>query len=199
MWKKPAASSPDAWACRNSRHLGVPWLGRGAGLRPALRRVRRMVEAPTPVAEASKFALDSGVAPCRVLVGEAQDQDGEFLGDRWASGPGGLLFPLPAQQSAVPGQERAGGDEAVMAQPGREVSGEGGEHGAVRPRQVRPGAQLAPQHRDLVAQCEELNVLGILRPGQQQDQSEEPDEDQVEHTQRHRVAACHDHLEPQTP
>jgi hypothetical protein len=166
-----------------------------------------MVEAPTrastapggSVDAAAQFALDSGVAPCGVLVGEAQDEGGEFPGDRWASGPGGFLFPFPPEQSAVPGHEGAGGDETVAAQSAREVAGEGGEHGAVRPRQVRPGAQLAPQHRDLVAQCEELNVLGILRPGQQQDQSEEPDEDQVEHRQRHRVAACHDHLEPQTP
>src|SRR5258708_4261946 len=84
------------------------------------------------------------------------------------------------RESAVPGQEGAGGDEAVAAQPGRQVPGEGGEHGAVRPRQVRPGAELSAQYRDLVAQHEDLDILGILRPRQQQEQSEQPDEDQVE-------------------
>jgi hypothetical protein len=90
-----------------------------------------------------------------------------------------------------------GGDEAVAAQCARQAPGEGGEHGAVRPRQARPGAELSTQHRDLVAQHEDLDVLGILRPRQQQEQSEEPDEDQVEHAKRHAIRACHDHLETQ--
>jgi hypothetical protein len=47
-WKKSAASRPEAWARRNARHVGPPaGLRRGAGPRPALRRMRRMVEAPT--------------------------------------------------------------------------------------------------------------------------------------------------------
>jgi hypothetical protein len=57
-----------------------------------------------------------------------------------------------------------GGDQAVATQPAREVPGEGGEHSAVRPCQVRPCDELSSQYRDFVAQCEELNVLGILRP-----------------------------------
>ena len=59
------------------------------------------------VAEASQFALDEGAAPGRILAGQAQDECGEFLGDRRASGPGGFLFPFPPQESAVPGQEGA--------------------------------------------------------------------------------------------
>jgi hypothetical protein len=134
-----------------------------------------------------------------VLVGEARDEGGEFFGDRRASGPGGFLSPLRAEESAVPGQKGAGGDEAVAAQSARQVPGEGGEHGAVRPRQVRPGAELSTKDRDLVAQHEDLDVLGLLRPRQQQEQeqSEQPAEDQAEHTQRHAAGACHDHLEPQ--
>jgi hypothetical protein len=97
-------------------------------------------------------------------VQPSQGQSGEFFGDRRTSGPDGFLFPFPAEESAVPGQEGARGDEAVAAQAAREVPGEGGEHGAVRPRQARPGAELPAQYRDFVAQCEELNVLGIVRP-----------------------------------
>jgi hypothetical protein len=130
-------------------------------------------------------------------VGEAQDEGGEFLGERRASGPGGFLLPFPPEQSAVPGHEGAGGYQAVAAQPAREVPGEGCEHGSVRPRQARPDTDLPTQHRDLVAQRKELNVLGLLRARQQQEQSEQPDEDQVQHAQRHAVRACHDHLELQ--
>ncbi|WP_245791815.1 hypothetical protein [Actinacidiphila rubida] len=54
--------------------------------------------------------------------------------------------------------------QAVMAQPVRQVPGEGGEHGAVRPRQMWPGAELSTKDRDFVAQHEKFNVLGILRP-----------------------------------
>lgn len=99
-------------------------------------------------------------------MGQAQDEGGEFLGDRWGSGSGGSLVPLPAQQAAVPRQKGARGDEAVAAQPVGEVLGEGCEHGAVRPRQARPDAELPTQHED-------LDVLGVHRPRQQQEQSEQ--------------------------
>ncbi|MDL5199532.1 recombinase family protein [Streptomyces sp. ALI-76-A] len=62
---------------------------------------------------------------------------------------------------------------------------EGGEHCAVRPGEVWSDAELAAQHRVLVAQREQLGVLGLLRAGEQQEQSEESEEDQVEH------ALCH--------
>ncbi|MFC4034705.1 hypothetical protein ACFO3J_25020 [Streptomyces polygonati] len=86
----------------------------------------------------------------------------------------------------------------MTTQPARQVLAEGGEHGAVRPHQARPGAEMSTQYRDLAAQREEFNIPGILRPRQQQEQSEEPDEDQAEHAQRHTVRTCHDHYEPQS-
>jgi hypothetical protein len=64
----------------------------------------------------------------------------------------------------VPGEQGAGGDQAVPAQPARKVPGQGGEHHAVRPREARPDAEPAAQDRDLVAQREQLDVLGLLRP-----------------------------------
>ncbi|MER5917867.1 hypothetical protein ABT124_48225 [Streptomyces sp. NPDC001982] len=39
---------------------------------------------------------------------------------------------------------------------------QGGKHHAVRPRQTRPDTELPTQHRHLVAQREQLDILGIL-------------------------------------
>ncbi|WP_164836068.1 hypothetical protein [Actinacidiphila soli] len=82
----------------------------------------------------------------------------------------------------------------MSAQPTREVPGQGGEHGALRPGQPRPDAELSAQHRILVAQREQLDVLGCIRAREQQEQCEESEEDQVEHAQRHAVRACHARL-----
>jgi hypothetical protein len=69
----------------------------------------------------------------------------------------------------------------VSTQPTREVLGKGGEHGAFRPGPPRADPELAAQHRILMAQREQLDTLGRLRPRQQKKQSEKPEEDQVEH------------------
>lgn len=68
-----------------------------------------MVEAPYSAAEAPQLALDAGRAPRGVLVGQTQDQGGELLRDRRSAGARGILLPLPAQQTSVPGQKGAGG------------------------------------------------------------------------------------------
>jgi hypothetical protein len=103
------------------------------------------------VAKAPQLALDAGRAPGRVLPGQAQDQAGELLADRRPTGACAFLLPLPAQQTSVPGQEGAGGDQAVSAQPAWQVPSQACEHGAFRPRETRPDAELAMQHRDLMA------------------------------------------------
>ena len=61
---------------------------------------------------------------------------------------------------------------------------ERGEHGPVRPLEPRSRVGTA-QNGDLVAEHEELDVLGGRRAAQQQDQPEHPHEDQVEQPQRH--------------
>jgi hypothetical protein len=98
----------------------------------------------------------------------------------------------------VPAEQGARGDQAVVAQAGRQASSERGEHRAVCPRQARPRVELPAQHRDLVAQREQLDVLGRLRARQEQEEPEEPVEDQAEHAQRHAIGACHDQPEMQS-
>ena len=63
-------------------------------------------------------------------------------------------------------------------------SDERGEHGSVRPVQPWPRVGAA-QDGDLVAQHEELDVLGGGRSGHQQEQPEHLPEDQVQQPQRH--------------
>jgi hypothetical protein len=78
----------------------------------------------------------------------------------------------------MPGQDRVRGDPAMATQCSGQPSDEGGEHGPVRPLQTRGGVGAA-QHRDLVAQHEQLDILRGRRATQQQDHSEHLLEDQI--------------------
>jgi hypothetical protein len=72
-------------------------------------------------------------------------------------GPAELIWigPLPGDQTAVPGQQRAGGNDAVVAQLAGKYTGQGGQDRSVRPSGSR-FADLTAQHRDFVAQDEDL-------------------------------------------
>jgi len=84
----------------------------------------------------------------------------------------------------MPAQDRARRDQAMATQcPGQPLD-ERGEDRPVRPVQVRSRVGAA-QHRDLVAQHEELDVLGGGRANRQQDQPEHLPEDQIQQPQRH--------------
>ena len=77
-------------------------------------------------------------------------------------------------------RNRPGGsaEEAMAAQPLGQPLDEGGEHGPVGP--VHAWSWVgATEHRDLMSQHEELDVLGGGRAAHQQDQSEHLLEDQV--------------------
>ncbi len=84
----------------------------------------------------------------------------------------------------MPAQDRVRGDQAMTTQRSGQPPNEGREDCPVCP--VHPWSWVgAAQDRDLVAQHEELNVLGGGRATQQQDQPEHPPEDQVQEPQRH--------------
>ena len=84
----------------------------------------------------------------------------------------------------MPAQDRVRSDQAMATQCAGQPPDEGGEHGSVRPVQAWSWIGAA-QDGDLVAQHEELDVLGGGRAAHQQDQSEHLPEDQVEQPQRH--------------
>ena len=84
----------------------------------------------------------------------------------------------------MPAQDRVRGDQAMATQRSGQPPHEGGEHGPVRPVQAWSWVGAA-QDGDLVAQHEELDVLGGGRAAHQQDQPEHLPEDQVQQPQRH--------------
>ena len=84
----------------------------------------------------------------------------------------------------MPAQDRVRGDQAMATQCAGQPPDEGGEHGPVRPVQAWSWVGAA-QDGDLVAQHEELDVLGGGRAAHQQDQPEHLPEDQVQQPQRH--------------
>ena len=66
----------------------------------------------------------------------------------------------------MPAQDRVRGDQAMATKCSGQPLDEGGEHGPVRPVQAWSGVGAA-QDGDLVAQHEELDVLGAGRAARQ--------------------------------
>jgi hypothetical protein len=89
------------------------------------------------------------------------------------------IGPLLCDQAAVPGQQRAGGNHAVDAQLAGKYAGQGGQDCSVRPSGLR-FADLTAQHRDFVAQDEDLDVLGGGSAGEQPEPAEHRDRDQIQ-------------------
>ena len=96
----------------------------------------------------------------------------------WATGAV-RVGPLLGHQAAVPAQDRGRGDQAVTAQRRGQASDQCGEQGAVGPVQARPRVGSA-EYGDLVAQDEQLDVLGRGCAAEQRQPAEKPVEDQVE-------------------
>ena len=80
-------------------------------------------------------------------------------------------------------QDGARGDEAMDPRCSGQLSDEGGEDGPVGPVQARSGVGAA-QHRDLMPQHQQFDVLGGGRATYQQDQAEHLLEDQIQQPER---------------
>jgi hypothetical protein len=84
----------------------------------------------------------------------------------------------------MPAQQGVGGDEAMVSALPWEESAQRREDGPVWPGGVRSG-DLSAHDRDLMAQHEDLGVLGRLPAGQQRKPADELTEAQVEQSERH--------------
>jgi hypothetical protein len=136
------------------------------------------------VAEAGEFAVDPSISPGGVLGGQAHDQGTQASGDGRSTGPDRLGGPAAGDQLAVPAQDGGRCDEQPEGSAGRKQSGEGGDQGAVGPGYSR--AWRAPlEHGELVAQNQDLDVLGGVGSGAQHDPAEERGEHLVDQSQRH--------------
>ena len=99
-------------------------------------------------------------------------------------GSGGLGGPAAGDQLAVPAQDGGRGDEQPEASAGREQSGEGGDQGAVGPGHPR-ARRASLEHGELVAQDQDLDLLGGVGSGAQHDPAQELGEHLVDQSQRH--------------
>jgi hypothetical protein len=91
---------------------------------------------------------------------------------------------MPADQSAVPGQQRGRGNDPMPPQLARQCPDQGGEHGPVRPGQARP-TDLAAQHGDFVAQHQQLDDHLRLATRDLRQPAEHPNRAQVQQPHKH--------------
>ena len=122
------------------------------------------------MAELEQLALQPLVAPARILSRHPHHHGGKDVVDRWLSGPV-RVGPPSAHEAAMPAQDRVRSDQAATPQGPRQPPYEGGEYGPVCPVHARTRVGAA-QDGDLVAQHEELDVLGGRRAAQQEDKPE---------------------------
>jgi hypothetical protein len=118
---------------------------------------------PDPVTKPLQFALDSAVAPPRIVAGQAQYQVSDLVADRWPARRV-RVGPAPAEQAAVPGQQRRRGQDPVRSYLAGQQLGQGGQDRPVRPEQPRPTSDLATQHRHLMPQHEDLDQQRFVAP-----------------------------------
>jgi hypothetical protein len=58
---------------------------------------------------------------------------------------------------------------------------------------------VTAEHRDLVAQDEDLDVLGCGTAREQREPAEQPNRDQIQQSEQHSLRSCHDHVESLKP
>ena len=181
-WNRSQARIACACARRNCVQDGPA--RRGEGSMPAVLQDVPDGGGADLVAEAGEFAVDASVSPGGVLGGQAHDQGAQAGGDGGSTGSGGLGGPAAGDELAVPAQDGGRGDEQPEASADGEQSGEGGDQGAVGP--AHPRARRASlEHGELVAQDQDLDLLGGVGSGAQHDPAQELGEHLVDQPQRH--------------
>jgi hypothetical protein len=131
------------------------------------------------MAKFEQLALDPLVTPHWVLAGHPLDQRGDRLVDRWA--PRSLrASPLADDQTAMPAQHCGRSNQPVATHRRRQQPDQPGQDCAVSPIQARLG-RGSTKHTNLVAQHQQLDVLGRRATAKQQQPTAQPTEDQVEH------------------
>jgi hypothetical protein len=137
-------------------------------------------------AEFRQFAMDPAVSPQRILLCQANGKAGDALDRRRAAGLAPLAcVVLLRGQLAVPGQQRRGRDRKDLAPaPARYEPCQRSEPDPVSGLVSRP-ADVAAQHRVLVAQNQQLGVLGQITTEQHDQQPEHGTDDHVNKGEDH--------------
>jgi hypothetical protein len=129
--------------------------------------------------ELAQFADDAQVAPTRILAGEPQDQLAHLTADRRPTRGAMRIGPAPSDQPAMPGQERLRlHEEGVPGAARQNTAARRQEQAVVRP-QPRP-RDLTAKDRQLMAEHENLELLGSVSAADEHDQLEQPADNDVE-------------------
>ena len=116
-----------------------------------------------PDAELSELADDAEVAPAGVLSGQAADERDGLVGKRWPARATMRVGPASLHEGPVPGEDRLRPDEERSPALPRDEAGEQSDARPIRSGEART-AHLAAQHGQLVAQHQDLGILGERRP-----------------------------------
>jgi hypothetical protein len=135
-------------------------------------------------AQPVELALDALVAPARVLSGKADDQLLDVLIERWTPTPAAGIGPGVGDQAAVPAQHGLGGDQEAGPVGSWQHAADRGEHGSIGRLQPR-SMDLAAQHGELMAQHQDLEVLGGVAAGEQCEQLDGAAQGQVGESGQH--------------
>jgi hypothetical protein len=111
-------------------------------------------------AEALELAGDPPVSPGGVLLGEPLDQFAQLVAPARPS-PLGPVGPAAGDEPPVPAEQRLGADEERRPAPPRQGAREPGQQRPIGELELGPG-DLATEHGELVAQDEDLDLLGLL-------------------------------------
>jgi hypothetical protein len=136
-----------------------------------------------PIAQAEELTLNSPMSPSWILPGEPDDQRFDLVADRWTARPV-RIRPMLLDESAMPRQHGARGNETMLSHPSGQQPGQRGQHRPIRPRQIRP-ADLAAQNCDLVTQNEQLHGLRRVASHEPRQPPKHLNHPQVQHPNHH--------------
>jgi hypothetical protein len=153
--------------------------------------------------ETRELAVDPPVTPGRVLTRAPKHELAVRGTGTRSAGRRAPVRPTARQKLAVPAADRLRPNEQAPPAIARKGPAQSAEHDSVGDRATRPG-DLAAEHRQLVAQHQDLDRLPVVRSATQNEQLHEPPERPVDEggdhlsivpaatgTRSHRVLGTH--------
>ena len=131
------------------------------------------------MAEASHFAVDTPVAPHRVLSREADNELFSVAYDAGPAGPSLRVHPSGCGEAAVPAKKRVGRDNESAADPPGDDTGEPGDHATIDIGELGT-VRGSLQDRDLVTERDDLDFEHPERFAPNDHQPDDGDEQAVD-------------------
>jgi hypothetical protein len=130
-------------------------------------------------AQLAQLAGDPQIAPTRVLAREPQDQLAYLTTDRRPTGAAVRVGPAASDKPAMPGQERLRPHRERRPGAARKHPAERRQQDAVVRLEAR-AADLAAKDRQLVAEHENLELLGSIPAAEEHDELQQTADDDVQ-------------------